>query len=169
MANLHRVFIVEDESNTQELLCLIVADHPNLELVATAASLKSARQNLQQYGHHTDIFLVDLGLPDGSGLDFICNIRQQHPDVAIMVLSVFGDEHNVVKAIKHGANGYIHKDQEMDNIADHILSVMQGEAPISPSIAKHILNTLHIQNSPTKTNATSHTLTTRELDVSWTC
>ena len=134
-----RVFIVEDEHHTRDLLCMIVAEHPKLELLTAVGSLTDARKHAQTHAM-PDIFLVDLGLPDGSGIEFIQHIRTRHAHVPIMVLSVFGDERHVVDAITYGAGGYIHKDEPLDELARHIEEVLAGDSPISPSIAKHILN-----------------------------
>jgi len=99
-----RVFIVEDEYHTRDLLCMIVAEHPRLELLTAEGSLADAKKAFQ-HSAMPDVFLVDLGLPDGTGIEFIQYIRSYHSDVAIMVLSVFGDERNVVDAIAYGAGG----------------------------------------------------------------
>jgi len=158
-----RVFIVEDEVNTRDLLCMVVAEHPKLELLTAEGSLADARKAFQNYGK-PDVFLVDLGLPDGSGIEFIRDIRRQHADVPIMVLSVFGDERNVVDAIASGAGGYIHKDEPLEEVARHIEGVLLGDSPISPSIAKHILNRM-VSKLSMESNFTSNMLSSREIEV----
>jgi len=158
-----RVFIVEDEVNTRNLLCMVVAEHPKLELLTAEATLSDARKAFQHYGK-PDVFLVDLGLPDGSGIEFIQDIRRQHADVSIMVLSVFGDERHVVDAIASGAGGYIHKDEPLEEVGRHIEEVLLGDSPISPSIAKHILNRM-TRKSAIKSTPTSHMLSLREIGV----
>jgi DNA-binding NarL/FixJ family response regulator len=83
--------------------------------------------------------LVDLGLPDGSGLDLMRDVRQRWPDCDMLVVSMFGDEENVVASIEAGAVGYVHKDDEATDIADTLLAVKHGASPISPMIARHLL------------------------------
>ncbi len=157
-----RVFIVEDEANTRAFLSMVVAEHPKLELLTAQGSLSAARAALRRYTT-ADVFLVDLGLPDGNGIDFIRDIRRKHAHVPVMVLSVFGDERSVVDAIACGAGGYIHKDGALKEIGRHIEEVLSGDSPISPSVARHILTRMQQQSSPEKPSDT--TLTQRELDV----
>lgn len=158
-----RVFIVEDESNTRQLLCMVVSKHPKLELHTAAANLADARKAF--FAHEKpDVFLVDLGLPDGSGIEFIQEIRRYDSEVAVMVLSVFGDERHVVDAIVAGAGGYIHKDEPLEEVGRHIEDVLLGDSPISPSIAKHILNRMNgIPDK--KASQASSVLSEREVEV----
>lgn len=157
------VFILEDEVNTRKLLCKVVENHPALELCAAVGSLSDAREALGK-GVNPDVFLVDLGLPDGSGITFIREIRRSDSEVPVMVLSVFGDERHVVDAIACGAGGYIHKDEALDEVGRHIDEVLAGESPITPSIAKHILK--RMQNAPEQRDKKqSDLLSQRELDV----
>src|SRR5688572_8308003 len=89
-----------------------------------------------------DALIVDLGLPDGDGLDVIAAAHQRNAELDIMVFSVFGDERRVVQAIRNGASGYLLKDQPGPEIAHAIRELIAGRAPISPGIAKHLIRTL---------------------------
>jgi len=163
------IFIVEDEINTRALLCMVVENHAKFALLTAESSLTDARKALHQH-KKPDVFLVDLGLPDGSGITFIQEIRRQYDDVPIMVLSVFGDERHVVDAIAAGAGGYIHKDEPMEEVARHIEAVLSGDSPISPSIARHVLKRMQLQTQPSEQekdekHKLSCQLTSREIDV----
>ncbi len=157
------VFIIEDEKYTRALLCKVINEHPKMTLLVAASDLTSARLSLQQYGE-PDLFLVDLGLPDGNGITFIKEVRQQFLATTVMVLSTFGDERNVVQAIAAGAGGYIHKDEDLQNIGCHIEQALAGNAPISPSIAKHIIHRMQAKETPCDGKKTM-LLSQRELDV----
>ena len=80
-----------------------------------------------------------MGLPDGSGLDVIRHARLRHPQCEALVISMFGDEDNVLASIEAGALGYIHKDATPDDIAQTILDMKAGASPISPMIARRVL------------------------------
>jgi len=76
--------------------------------------------------------LIDLGLPDGTGIDLIRNVSQRKPDVDIMVVTVFGDEQHVVSSIEAGATGYILKDSTPADVISCIRLLMAGGSPVSP-------------------------------------
>jgi DNA-binding NarL/FixJ family response regulator len=79
-------------------------------------------------------------LPDGNGKQLIEQTREQHPKAEIMVISRFGDENSVVEAIKAGASGYLLKDEPATHISEAIQQLLQGGSPISPAIARYILD-----------------------------
>jgi DNA-binding NarL/FixJ family response regulator len=87
-----------------------------------------------------DVLLTDLGLPDGNGKQLIEQTRKQHPHAEIMVISRFGDENSVVEAIKAGSSGYLLKDEDEAHITDAIQQLLEGGSPISPAIARYILD-----------------------------
>jgi DNA-binding NarL/FixJ family response regulator len=100
-----------------------------------------ARAWLDDPARVVDVLLVDLGLPDGSGLDVIRHARLRlHPACEALVISMFGDEDNVLASIEAGALGYIHKDSTPDDIASTILEMKNGASPISPMIARRVLS-----------------------------
>jgi DNA-binding NarL/FixJ family response regulator len=86
-----------------------------------------------------DVLLLDLALPDGSGLDLIAQARSTGSRTKVIVITVFGDVRNVVQAIEEGADGYLLKESDQTHVADAIRTVLNGGAPISPAVASHIL------------------------------
>lgn len=86
-----------------------------------------------------DVALVDLQLPDLSGFEVIRHIRTVSPRTAVMVVSVFGGERNLVEAIEAGATGYLLKDSSAHDFNCSIHALCAGESPISPSLARHLL------------------------------
>jgi DNA-binding NarL/FixJ family response regulator len=132
-----RVALVEDNHQTREFLESCIQGDRHLSLVGSFAMLKPAQAWFQEY--EADLLLVDLGLPDGSGLSLMKQVRQRWPHCDMLVVSMFGDEENVVASIEAGAVGYVHKDDEAADIAQTLLAVKQGASPISPMIARHLL------------------------------
>ena len=90
-------------------------------------------------GPPADVLLVDLGLPDGSGIDVIHAAIIRWPSCNIMVSTNFGDETHVMRSIEAGAAGYLLKDSSPAKIVDEIRSLASGGSPISPIIARQIL------------------------------
>jgi DNA-binding NarL/FixJ family response regulator len=132
-----RVVLVEDNQATRSFLESCVNGHEQLQLAASFGTLAPARAWFAT--HDADLLLVDLGLPDGSGLDLMRDVHARWPQCDMLVVSMFGDEENVLASIEAGAVGYVHKDDEAADIADTLLAVKHGASPISPMIARHLL------------------------------
>ena len=132
------IFLVEDSLSTYQRLCQIVTESPFFKL---SHSTHTLAESLEWFvDNSADVLLVDLGLPDGHGTELIRQVKKQHKETEIMVISRFGDESSVIDAIKAGATGYLLKDNKADNIADSILQLTQGGSPISPAIARYVLD-----------------------------
>ena len=82
--------------------------------------------------------LVDLGLPDVSGIDVISQLRARCPDIPILVVSVISAERSVLAAIRAGARGYILKDESVGQIAEALEQALLGNYPISPALARYL-------------------------------
>ncbi|MBN4076852.1 response regulator transcription factor [Mariprofundus ferrooxydans] len=162
-----QVLILEDEPNTRKLLAKAIANEKQLELSAAFGTLTEAKEHIDLHGC-PDILLVDLGLPDGGGIDLIRCAKLKNEAAEIMVISSFGDETSVVNAIEAGASGYLYKDESLDEINRHLKTILRGESPISPSIARHVLKRMQLRAKPQSQSA-SHgeesILTVREKDV----
>ncbi len=132
------VAIVEDDAVLSERYHELIACAGDMRLEWTASGVAVA---LQRLGTAVpDVLLVDLGLPDGSGLEVIRAAKARRPECEVMVVSVFGDEEHVVAAIGAGASGYLLKDALADSFLGTIRELRAGGSPISPSIARIILN-----------------------------
>ena len=134
-----RVLIVEDDLQMRAFFAASVGRSPELLLVSSVATVAEAKAEFNRMTHGIDVLLIDLGLPDGSGLEVIRHARQRNPACEALVISMFGDEDNVLASIEAGALGYIHKDAAPDDIAKTILEMKGGASPISPMIARRVL------------------------------
>ncbi|MCG8672585.1 MAG: response regulator transcription factor [Pseudomonadales bacterium] len=165
----YTIALVEDHLETRQRLRRMIDAHDQLSVVGEACNLAEG-QDLLKTGP-VDVLLVDIGLPDGSGIDLICSAAKQAPNTEIMVVTVFGDERNVISAIEAGASGYLLKDGSNDYICDAILQIMAGGSPISPNIARHILTRFKQPSAeseaipPDIPEEEKPQLTPRELDV----
>lgn len=134
-----RVLVVEDDPQMREFFVGSVAHNAALELAGSAGSVAEAKAWMDRHEGTLDVLLVDLGLPDGSGLEVIRQATRRYPRCEPLVISMFGDEDNVLASIEAGALGYIHKDSAPDDIAQTILEMKAGASPISPMIARKVL------------------------------
>ena len=135
-----RVLVVEDDPQMRDFFAASVSRCAQLQLAASLGSVAEAKAWLDDAGNSVDVLLTDLGLPDGSGLEVIRHATRGHPRCEALVISMFGDEDNVLASVEAGALGYIHKDSAPDDIAQTILEMKAGASPISPMIARKVLS-----------------------------
>jgi len=129
--------LVEDDIATREYLAQCIASDPRVRLVGACDGVESARHALQAL--EIDVLVTDLALPDGDGTELIRAVRQEHPNIECMVISVFDSDRRVFAALEAGAHGYLLKDRPALEIVEAICSLVAGGSPISPAIARHIL------------------------------
>jgi DNA-binding NarL/FixJ family response regulator len=132
--------LLEDDRDTRLFFENCVRFHARLTLAASFSSLTPARTWFQS--NTADVLLTDLALPDGHGLTLIRELAERQPACDILVVSVFGDEDTVIACVEAGAVGYIHKDSTPADVAQVIVDVRQGASPISPMIARKLLERL---------------------------
>jgi DNA-binding NarL/FixJ family response regulator len=131
------VAIVEDDLGFRRALTEAIESAQDIRLAGIAGTRAEGLKLLE--GAPTDVLLVDLGLPDGSGIDVIKAAVQQWNSCSVMVATNFGDETHVIRSIEAGATGYLLKDSSPARIVDEIRSVASGGSPISPIIARQVL------------------------------
>lgn len=134
------VALVEDDPGTRGRFEAVIHANPQLELVHSAAWARDILAWLAE--HPVDVLLVDLGLPDGSGIDVIRECTRLQPACEVMVITMFGDEAHMMKAFGAGAKGYLLKDGTGEDLAAHIMNLRGGGSPMSPIIARKLLGQL---------------------------
>lgn len=160
------IVVVEDDNSTREAICAGISSQKEMAVVASFSAITPAIAWMKQ--NTLDVLLADLGLPDGSGIDAIEACARLHPQCNILVISMFGDEKNVLAAVDAGALGYILKDTDELNIPQFILDLQQGGSPMSPLVARKLLARAQRprQSDPQQADAQSSDpkgLTAREL------
>jgi DNA-binding NarL/FixJ family response regulator len=161
------LLIVEDDRLLREaLVCEIGRSSPDWQ-VLSADSLASARAVAGQ--HRLDAAFIDLGLPDGDGLRLIGELREAHPACDVLVITVFADEHRVLSSLEAGASGYILKADLPDHIERLIQTIEAGGSPVSPAIARRLIDRL--QSKPAGTHVTDggERLSRRETEILLLC
>ncbi len=136
-----------------------------------AQDLSQANKLLEKYS--ASFALVDLGLPDGNGIEFIESLKKYDPTITILVISAWSTEDAILNALSAGATGYVLKERDDLEVSLSIKSVLRGGAPIDPFIAQKILKQLQLNekitpNKPSneqKTNDIEAVLSKREMGI----
>lgn len=139
------VILVEDEPATLDYLTQVIGKTPRLKLLGVASSVKEAYSLL--FMTNPDVALIDLGLPDSSGIELIEWLSRHKPATECMVITAFGDEDHVIRSLDAGASGYLLKDNSADELISHIIELANGGSPISPLIARQLLSKIQGNHS----------------------
>lgn len=151
--------VVEDLPEAQEWLNdVLVSAFPDI-CVTLAASLQEARD--RQSKCTFEIALIDIGLPDGSGIDFVDELNQSKASTIPVITSVFDDDGHIFSALRAGAAGYLLKDQKKADLVKMLQGIVDGQPPLSPAIARRVLGYF----APQDVAETGEKLTNREQEV----
>lgn len=132
------ILIVEDDSAMQARLRALVREVAGPQAwIGIASDVAGARASLRQ--HQPVLALVDVRLPDASGIALIRQMQQDSPDTQAVIVSAFADEETILAALRAGAIGYLLKDREDIELVLSLRSLQRGGAPIDPMIARRIL------------------------------
>jgi NarL family two-component system response regulator LiaR len=160
MSQLIRVFVTDDHSIVRKGLKATLELVPDMELVGEATN---GREAVELAGaSKPDVVLMDLVMPEMDGIEAIRQIKSQHPEIAILVLTTFAGEDKVFPAIKAGASGYQLKDSDPEELVTAIRQVYRGEPALHPLIARKVLQEL---SRPIEGPPTPDPLTPREEQI----
>ena len=154
--------ILEDMPESQELLREVAQTaFPGVD-VHCVADVASALALIRQVPF--DLALVDLVLPDGSGLSVVQALAVQYPTCMIVVASLFDDDGHLFPALRAGAQGYLLKDQATEQLVSQLRGISEGQPPLSPSVARRLLDHFR-EGHEGAVLEPSASLTPRERDV----
>lgn len=154
------VAIVEDEPNAREGVSLLIDRTAGFRVVGRYSTMEEAETGVPVA--RPDVLLVDLGLPGRSGIEGIAAFRESMPALQLLVLTVFADPDHVFRALCAGAHGYLLKDTPPARLIDAIRDVHVGGSPMSPAIARRVLETFRGAALPA---VEASTLSAREREV----
>jgi DNA-binding NarL/FixJ family response regulator len=132
------VALVEDDPGTRDRLARAIAGSADLDLRFAASTASELLAWLPE--HPVEVLLVDIGLPDRSGIEVVRQALAWHPVCEVMIVTMFGDESSMLQAFEAGARGYLLKDGTEDDLARHVRSLRAGGSPMSPVIARRLLD-----------------------------
>jgi DNA-binding NarL/FixJ family response regulator len=134
--------------------------------ISEAARVHDAIQLVQAVKF--ELALIDLGLPDGSGVDVVTKLRDLQPEAQSVVVTIHDDDEHLFPALQAGAYGYILKEQARELITEQLQRISQGEPPLSPSIARRVIAYFTAKSKPQAVQANALpavSLTERESEV----
>jgi DNA-binding NarL/FixJ family response regulator len=132
-----RVAIVEDQALLREGLAALIGGSTGFEVVGRHYSMEEALLALRPPLPH--VVLLDIGLPGISGIEGVRRIRQQHPTVQVLMLTVYDDDQRVFEALCAGACGYLLKKTPPARLIESLAEVAAGGAPMSPEVARRVV------------------------------
>jgi NarL family two-component system response regulator LiaR len=135
-----RLLVVEDEFLVREAVCALLEQQEGITLVGQAETAATAIRLARQ--HQPDVILLDLHLPDQSGVELIRQLRQQVPAARILVFTGYAAAHEVAAVFRAGAAGYLLKTQMITEVVRAIEETDQGQTVIDPTVAHLILGSL---------------------------
>jgi len=154
------ILIVEDISETLTWLSQIVNSAFPEGQIDIAETMQEGIEKTNQKEYN--LALIDLGLPDGSGLAVLRNIKQNYPNSVCVITTVMGDDTHIVAALSAGAQGYLLKEQPSEIIKKQLVQLAEGIPALSPSIAQRIMEHFRLTGPAAEL---SGTLTNREQQV----
>ncbi len=135
-----RVFVLDDHEVVRRGLAALLDAEPDVEVVGEAATAAQARARIPAV--RPDVAVLDVRLPDGSGIDVCRALHESAPEVRCLILTAYDDEEAVRSAVIAGAAGYIVKDVRSANLLDSVRAIAAGRRLIDPALARRVTEQL---------------------------
>lgn len=132
-----RVLVVDDQALFRRGLHVVLDPEPDIEIVGEAEDGEDAVAKAEEFT--PDVVLMDVRMPRVDGIEAARRIRESRPSIRVLVLTVSDEEGDLYEAVKAGANGYLLKEISVEEVAEAIRAVAQGQSLISPSMASKLL------------------------------
>jgi len=158
-----RLLVVDDQELFRRGLTMVLSGEPGLELVGEAADGETAVEMVMRWA--PDVVLLDVRMPKKSGIDTCVAIKAAAPATRIIMLTASDDEADLYDAVKSGASGYLLKDSSIDEVAQAVRLVADGQSLISPAMATKLLDEFKQMSRPDRAAVLAPRLTDRELEV----
>src|ERR1700712_4142152 len=158
-----RVVVVDDQELFRRGLTMLLGVEPDIEVVGEAGDGVSAAQLVANVV--PDVVLLDVRMPKRTGLEACIEIKQLVPAVRIIMLTVSDEEADLYEAVKNGASGYLLKDSSIDEVAQAVRVVAEGQSLISPSMAVKLIDEFKEMARTDREQVPTPRLTERELEV----
>ncbi|CAM5643733.1 response regulator transcription factor [Streptomyces fumanus] len=160
-----RVVVADDQTVVREGIVMLLGLLPGVEVVGAAGDGEEAVRLVAELA--PDVVLMDLRMPRCDGVEATRRIRSEYPGTQVVVLTTYADDESLFPALSAGARGYLTKDADGDEIVRAVHSVLSGDAGLSPSIQRRLLERLSdpAPTPPAAPTAPPDGLTTREAEV----
>jgi DNA-binding NarL/FixJ family response regulator len=159
-----RITIFDDNKNIRESIQMLLETVPDFEVVGAYSHVLDCVEDVKE--SKPDVVLMDIEMPGMTGIAALIRLKQEFPNIQVLMQTVFEDDDRVFDSICAGASGYILKNQLNTKLVDAIRELQFGGSPLSPSIARKVLNKLQsIPQHIRPDQAPDYHLTAREKDV----
>ena len=155
-----KVGIVEDNKTLREGFETLINRTPEMQCICACGTVGDAVRQIPPA--QPDVVLMDIQLPDGTGIDCTARIKEQLPDVQIIVVTVYADSDWIFQALQAGASGYLLKRATPARIIEAIREAQEGGVPMTPEIARKVIGQFQ---APVKAAEEVESLTPRETEV----
>ena len=154
------VSIVEDIEEVRESLAKLIRDSTDFLLFSTYLNAESAQKGIRE--EQPEIVIMDINLPDMSGIDCIRRIKDDCPHTQFLIYTIFEDDEKVFEALEAGASGYLLKKTPKEKIASALKELHEGGSPMSTHIARKVIQSFRLHNHLAEE---SNLLTPKEREV----
>lgn len=139
-SGMQRILIIEDHTDVRRQMTAVLSEAFEDPEICDVATLEQARQQIGSTPF--DLVVLDLGLPDGKGEDFICEIRRAQPNAYVVVSTIHDESDHLLAALQNGAQGYLLKEQEFDLLVAEFKGILKGRPPLAPAVTRRLLEHL---------------------------
>ena len=154
-----RILIVDDHPVIRQGVKGVLSEDPNIRVFGEARNAPEALQLIRR--QHWDAVVLDINIPGRGGLDLLKEMKQAHPHLPVLVLSIYPEDQYAVRALKVGAAGYLTKESAPDELLNAVSKILKGGKYVSPSLAEKLASDLQVE-----AGGSSHkTLSDREYEV----
>ncbi len=158
-----RLLLVDDHAVVRSGLRMLLSAEPDVEIVGEASTAAEAMETASTV--KPDVILMDIGLPDLSGIDATREIKKKYPEIAIVALTIHEDEEYFFKMLEAGASGYVPKRAAPEELLIAVRAAAAGQVYLYPSLAKLLVKDYLSQDHPAEEKANIDGLTDREHEV----
>jgi DNA-binding NarL/FixJ family response regulator len=158
-----KVMVFDDNQGRRESLELLVNQFEDMKCVGSFENCNNVLDQVSK--SQPDVVLMDINMPGTNGLEGLRLIRKNMPQVMVIMQSVFDEEEKIFEAVREGAHGYFLKKTPPSKLIEGIRDVMEGGAPMTPSVAKKILEVFSRQPAKSNSDKPRFDLTPREYEI----
>jgi two-component system response regulator NreC len=158
-----RLLIVDDHTLVRQGVRSLLETQNDIEVIAEAAGGHEAIAKAAEL--HPDVILMDLAMPDLSGMEATRRLKTEHPQIQVLALTMHDTEDYLIRTLESGASGYVLKEADAAELAAAIRAVHAGGAYIYPSLAKRLIERIVLQADSGRGQTAYDTLTAREKEI----
>jgi DNA-binding NarL/FixJ family response regulator len=156
-----RLIVVDDHAIVRRGIVQVLAEHPDVEVVAEAHDYASLRAELKRHGE-PDVLVMDVGLPGKNGIDILKALKDDHPRLKVLMVSMYPEDQYAVRAFRAGAFGYLNKASAPEKLQEALAQVIAGKKYVTPEIAQALIENL---NAPEDSGLPHEKLSDREFQT----